>query len=357
MDNRLNQHWDACIVGNGISSLWLFALLSNRGLKTLWVSSEAPCDSARAFLQRGWLWNVSPETAAAIAAELRPGTEFLPFESAYYDAKTSKRIRRLGEIKHEWGEHEAAYFEALMASNGGGSQLDLWDLNMAAAAVARDSVRLEGWPVTEIRTAQKEGERKVDAIVLASLPPAGDVYTIHANQFFFGDYAGFLPSLVSEKSDAEVLASALKGKASSAGFGLHLIHKPLGAVLQQTLIVPLVANPSDKSTLSHLTGRFLASGAAHLESFWIGFLSSEEVEDNNEILKKIKLAKRAAGRAIPGFAASVVKESVTFEPRMFAVDLLKARKNVALGAKLFTDQFGPEAAIRGLLKILPESRC
>ncbi len=356
MDNRLTQHWDACIVGNGISSLWLFTLLSNRGLKTLWASSEAPCDSCRAFLQRGWLWNVSAEAACAIAAQLRSGTGFLPFESAYYDAKTSKRIRRLGEIRHEWGNHEAAYFEALMAANSSGSQLDLWNLNGGAAVTARDSLRLEGWPVTEIRTTQKEGEQKVDAVVLTSVPD-GDVHPIHADQFFFGDYEVFLPSLVSEKSDAEVLASALKGKASSAGFGLHLIHKPLDAALQQTLIVPLVANPSDKSTLSHLAGRFLPSGAARLESFWIGFLSSEEVEDNNEILKKIKLAKRAVDRAIPGFAASVVKESVTFEPRMFAVDLLKARKNAALGAKLFTDQFGPEAAIRRLLEILPEARC
>ncbi len=83
------------------------------------------------------------------------------------------------------------------------------------------------------------------------------------------------------------------------------------------LVVPVIAS-AEKQDRSHVVGRFFKNPLTQeLESYWISLLSDDQVEDNNEILKKIKQAKRAIERALPGFVESIVSESVGFEPRLF----------------------------------------
>ena len=119
------------------------------------------------------------------------------------------------------------------------------------------------------------------------------------------------------------------------------------------MTLPLVVNP-EKDEGAHVVGRFTRAQpeVAALESLWIGFLSDEELEDNNEILKRIKQAKRAVERAVPGFMASITREAVTFEPRMRAADLVRNRKSEVLGAALLSDHYGPGAAVDAIQRVL-----
>ena len=206
-------------------------------------------------------------------------------------------------------------------------------------------MRVQGWPVLELKT----DNDKVSVVVLAGLKP-GDSVEVKASEFFVCDFDENVASLVKDEKLAERLGGALKGRAYRAGFGLRLWHKELAGAVSQTAIVPLVVSP-EKDAGSHLVGRFV-SREGGLESLWMGFLTDEEIEDNNEILKKIKQAKRAIDRAIPGFSESITREAVSFEPRMRATSLVKRRREKALGTVLVTDQFGPEAAADTFRKVV-----
>jgi hypothetical protein len=287
-----------------------------------------------------------------------------PFELVYFDARSTRRFRKLGEVKPLFGGHEAEYFESLVAESEPGASVDMWDWHsrlfsfydssqvQGRAAVELFSaprfVRAQGWPVLELLT----NHGKLSGVSLAGFSP-GESIVIHASKFFLGDYGESLSTLIKDQEDAQVLATALKGRAYRAGFGLRLFHKELASALSQTMVVPLLVNPTEKEASSHLAGRFIRKPSG-LESLWVGLLTDEELEDNNEILKKIKQAKRAVERAVPGFSESIQREAVTFEPRMRAVNIAKAPKTEALGAGLVSDHFGSRLAVEGVNRIMSE---
>jgi hypothetical protein len=137
---------------------------------------------------------------------------------------------------------------------------------------------------------------------------------------------------------------------------LHFWHKPgFNPLENTTAIIPLLVNPGENSRKSHVAGRFRAYTNGS-QSFWIGFLADEEVEDNNEVLRKIKLAKRAIDRALPGFTDSIEKESICFEPRMIKNGPAhqKAHQEPVLGAQLITDCNGLQAVVDNIQRLLTE---
>lgn len=325
------------------------------------------------MLQHAWLWGLKEGTAKFLSAHLQgfEASETVPsFESIYFDARSSKRFRRFGEAKQEWGPHEKEFFtkQAEVFTGGGEGEArvaDLWDWHSRLHAFHDTGeasgptqvelfneprfVRVQGWPLLEL----KATDGKITSAILAGrkVGKKHPEIEISASKFFLGDFDEHFPSLIQNKDAADELAGALKGRSYRAGFGLRLWHKQLGSYPVQTAVIPLVANPSDKDAISHVTGRFNETERG-LESYWIGFLNDEELEDNNEILKKIKQTKRAIDKAIPGFADSIAREAVTFEPRMRAEDLVKKRKTEALGAVLISDHYGTEKAAETIKRVL-----
>lgn len=382
--NLQGTHWDCCVVGNGVSALWIAHWLWSSKRSVLWITSEEPYSPSRAMLQHAWLWGLSEDSAKFLTANLKgfdAGDSLPSSESIYYDARSAKRFRRFGEAKQEWGPHEKDFFtkQATVFTGGGegGSRIvDLWDWHARLHAFHDIGqaqgptqielfneprfVRVQGWPVAELKT----GGGRVTGVVLAGRKVGSKKQPeieLSATSFYLGDFDEFLPGLIrkseqaegahDEKADSDALAGAIKGRSYRTGFGLRLWHKPLGSFPVQTAIIPLVANPSDKDAISHVTGRFIQTEKG-LESYWVGFLNDEELEDNNEILKKIKLAKRAVERAIPGFSESITREAVSFEPRMRAEALVKKRATEALGAVLISDHYGTEVAADTVVRIL-----
>jgi hypothetical protein len=394
------EQWDCCVVGNGVSALWLAHRLWSAHKSVVWITAEEPHSPSRAFLRHAWLWGVKPATAAGVMAEvsgfnaagsavdsMTSSDALAPFETVYYDARGTKRLRKLSETKHEWGEHEKEYFEHLIqlvaaantpvavTDDASAPQteaptglLDFWNWHQrlysfhegdapqgpAQIEIFKEPrfVRVQGWPIAEIGT--ENG--KVISVALGG-HKKGRNTVIRAGKFYFGDYEQPLAKLIKDETCSEQLGAALKGRTYRPGFGFQVRHKNLGSFPTQTVIVPLTVNPGENSA-SHVIGRFVNTDRG-LESFWTGFLTDAEVEDNNEILKKIKQAKRAIERAIPGFTASVEREAVTFESRMWAQDLVKKRKLEALGAGLVSDVHGPEVAaemLKRALGVTPEKR-
>lgn len=371
-----NTKWDCCLVGNGAAALWMSHWLWSNKKSVLWITTEEPYSSERALLQHGWLWGLKPEHAALLRENLRgfgvthdealagSGLDPAVFEVIYYDARSSKRFRRFGDAKQEFGAHEKEYFTALGESVAKGgpdspeSYVDFWNWHAKLHRFHDQGpahgptkvelfseprfVRLQNWPILELKTTAG----KLSGVVLAGRGS----FEITATEFYLADFDEPLQTLVKNHDDSEQLAAALKGKTFRAGFGLRLAHKPeFLSYPSQTAVVPLVVNP-EKDQGSHVVGRFFKREEG-VESFWMGFLTDEELEDNNEILKKIKQAKRAIDRAIAGFSESIARETVSFEPRLRALDLVKTRRSRVLGANLLSDHYGPEAAAESVKHI------
>lgn len=362
--------WDCCVIGNGVSSLWASHWLWSSKKNVLWITSEEPYSSERALLQHGWMWGADPKKSLLLTQTLhgfQSDSDLPAYETAYFDAKSSKRFRRWGESKQVWGEQEKNYFEHEPLKPSAEQNLnDLWfwhkrlhqfhdpgaSYGPKLFSLFQDPrfVRLQNWPVLEIKTQEK----KVSSVVLSGLKPDRS-FEIKAKKFYLGDYDESLSGLIKDSTDAESLSHALKGRMYRPGFGLKLWHRELSNALNQTVAFPLVVNPSEKSAWSHVVGRFV-SGPEGLQSYWISFLNDEEVEDNNEILKKIKLAKRAIDRSLPGFADSIKREAVTFEPRMRATVSSKKIMHHVLGAHLLTDHYGLEMALDNMLDIFGDEK-
>ncbi|MEW6057775.1 MAG: hypothetical protein AB1540_14280 [Bdellovibrionota bacterium] len=362
-----NTEWDCCVVGNGVAALWVAHWMWSSKKSVLWITSEEPYGPERAMLQHGWAWGIDRLSADALVQELQGfenSMDLSPLEVVYFDARSSKRFRRFGEAKQEWGAHEKEYFNKLASQVAGDSneKLDLWAWHSKLCAFHETGassgpttvelfkeprfVRVQGWPLIELKTQDK----KITSAVLSGFK-ASQPKEIRARQFFLSDFDEYLPGLIKDADDSQTLATALKGRAYRAGFGLKLWHKDLESSLQQTAVVPLLVNPAEKEGASHVLGRFLRQDSESLQSVWVGLLTDEEVEDNNEILKKIKQTKRAVERAIPGFVGSITREAVTFEPRMLATDLVKNRKDAALGAVLLSDHNGSERTAESVVRV------
>ena len=329
------RKFDACIFGNGAAALWSAQWLTRQGLSVAWVASENPRASENTLLQHAWLGAVSDQSAHFLENELGFTPSAL-FDAAYFDAKSSKRLRRLNEVKPEYGAHEKDFFENYAFSN----TMDLWNFSIETPNGV-EMFFTQNNPVLEIKTS----DQNVSAVVLAAREEAIE---IQATNFFFADFEDSFASLIKNEEDAKIMSTAMKGKEYLSGFGLHFWHGELTTRVEQTVILPLIGNPSKKEDVSHLAGSFRGD-----ESFWVGFVTADELEDNNEILRKIKLAKRAIERVLVGFNDSIQREAVTFEMRMFATEAqskgkAKKRQWKALGAYLLSDYFGADTAIEVL---------
>jgi hypothetical protein len=358
--------WDCCVIGKGISSLWFSHRFWSQKKNVLWITSDEPYSSERALLQHAWLWGAGEHTANQLTAALRgfSSEAALPaFETAVFDARASKRFRRWSEVKKNWGEHEKDFFSQEPfdgPENSVRGTHDLWAwqnrLHQFHDSGASHGpkllslfhepkfVRLQSWPVLELKT----DAGKLCSVVLSGLK-MDHSFEISAEHFILGDSDDSMAAWIKNSQDQELLSMALKGRIYRPGVGIKLWHSDLPTAVSQTLVVPLVANPSDKNSVSHVVGRFVSTDAG-MQSHWISFLSDEDVEDNNEILKKIKLCKRALDRCLPGFMNSIQKESVSFEPRMRAELPKKRPVREVLGATLVTDSFGMSFAVRDFLE-------
>lgn len=361
-----SRHWDACVVGDGASALWTAHGLHASGKSVLWITNEEPGSVARLLAKHGWIWNMPPAAATELRSLLGIEGGFdepAPFEAVYYDAKSSKRFKALKNAKVDWGDHEVPWLPSLF-EDAGGENAPV-DATAAHRLIWRRYAALEGVTACDAGTPSalfevsaepafviarsflviglKSEEGRVSAIELATTG-SKKTFELKADAFVLGDRGV-------EHLPEEAHKAAVKGRSYRAGFSLEFRHKAGCPILEQTAIVPLVVNPSKKGLGSHVVGRFI-EGEGDIESAWFGLLTDEELEDNNEILKKIKSAKKAIDRALPGFLASIEHESFTFEPQMCARDLVKKRPGRVLEAALVTDLLGPAAAVKRVREVL-----
>lgn len=355
--------WDCCVIGDGVLPLWVAHWLWSNKRSVLWISSESSHGPERAFLKHAWLWAATAGETALLSPHFR-GLDLPlsqePIQLVYYDARSSKRFKPFHDMKIQWEPHEKDFLSALQ--NEAIAAFDLWDWHQRLHSFYSSEktieffhdplfVKIQGFPLLELKLNENsKGQNQLSQCVIGGLNKNKAFHqSFKANKFYLGDYPESLAGLIA--NEAESFSQAVKGRAYRAGFGVKFSHHPKSVEPKnQTMIVPLTVHGST----SHMIGRFHES-EDRLDSHWCGFLTDEELEDNHEILKKIKQAKRAIERAIPGFVDSIQKESVTFEPKMFAMDLVKKRKNQWLNAELFTDHFGLSTAIERFKQIVQSS--
>ncbi len=353
----MEKQWDCCVVGNTVSALWLSHWFWSRGKTVAWVSDGRPLSPSQAMLQSGWLWALPEENVNSLTKFLHglhgiQNVLSLPdkyFELVYFDARSSRRFRKIEEVEIEWGEHEKKYFEEkqILCKT---LSLDLWawhnDLQTFHSSQESPHKSFQGYSVLELETKNK----KLNKIRLTQLR-SSNTLCLEANDFFLCDDEEYWPSLLKNLDESRVLAQAYKGFHYQGGFGLQFLHKNFNFNISQVAILPLVINPSEKTSISHIIGRFVRAASGETHSYWVGLLKDEELEDNPEILKKIKLAKKALDRAFMGFSESIQKEVVSFEPQMRVFSHPKNPPLETLGSSIITDKMGELHCFSSLKKI------
>ncbi len=366
------QPWDVCVLGDGASALWAAHAAHRAGQSVLWVTDEEPGSFARSLARHGWAGQVSTEGTAVLrdllGLSLPEGAQETAFQAVYFDARNTRRFKPFAESRPEWGEHEAA-LPALL--KGGEGTLDLETLHdtvvgaysgeaLGAAATPGgiQAIQLKDEPAFIIvRGALLLGlqveEGQFTAADLAN-PATKKTLTVKARAFILGDRGEPYDHLVKDQATADLLRAAQKGKSFRAGYSLQFRHRDFASALTPglTVVVPLVANPSKKGAGAHVIGRFLKPAEDRLESVWFGLLPDDDLEDNNEILKRMRSAQRALDKALPGFSESVIDEVLHFEPRMLATDLVSKRHHRVLNAGVVTDVFGPMGAVERVREAL-----
>jgi hypothetical protein len=354
MAELINTHWDVCIVGDGAAALWTAYGLSRGGQqKVLWVTNDELGTASRMVAKHAWAGPVSQVTATAMNRIL--GTENSenndqPLNVFYFDAKSSKRFKPIQESKPQWGDHELPWLKDLL--KGAGVGVDISGLQdricQQVAAGGSHVVLARSYLIIGFNT-ENSDESRITSLLLAQ-PGDKEAFAVKAKRFVLAELgAESYRDLVANENAADLLSAAQKGKSYRAGYSLHFRHSDLGSLIENaTLVVPLVANPSKKGEGAHVVGRFFRNDGGQWASVWFGLVADEELDDNNEILKKMKASKRVIDKALPGFLDSVVSEAMQFEPQMMAMDLLKERPSQVMNVAVVGDALGVDAALRGV---------
>lgn len=344
--------WDACVIGNGMSSRLLCQYLLSQNKSVLWITSDKDANPKRALLQHAWFWSADAQSATWFTQKFNlnetQNFENSKFEEAYYDAKHTRRLKKMNEVNPEFGPHEKDYFESIMKDSES-NYVNLWKVAdhifNTNTFVENENFQIIELPIHELKISGDIETAKISSVIIA------DDREFFASEFILGDYDQNFSQLIKDEKASEAIALASKGKVYHAGFGLHFKHKNFDQAIEQVMIVPMTVNPTDSKSISHLAGKFYQDQNGELFSMWIGFLNDQELEDNNEILKKMKHSKRAIERAIPGFSESIVNESITFEPHMRATMKRKNKHKKVLGATFISDTLGPQDVIGAMQSI------
>ncbi len=381
--------WDVCVVGDGAAALWTAHAMHLKGKSVLWVTNDELSSAPRMLAKHAWcgalakaatsdlislldsaeeaVAEATEETAAENTTEETTEPAFPPFQAFYFDAKASKRFKPIAQSKPDWGTHELPWLTHILTPSHDAIDFMSWQneltsryrVGTATAEGTLYQIATEPTPFYIVRgllvIGLQAAQDKITAIDVA-LPGDKATFAVKAGQFVLAEIGGeSYAELAANTSASELLKSAQKGKSYRAGFSLHFKHSHLpSAIVGGALVVPLVAHPSKKGAGSHVVGRFFESDSdpSVMESVWFGLVDDEEVADNNEILKKMKAAKRVIDKTLPGFLDSVQFESMQFEPQMVAVDLIKKRPNQVLNALIVTDDLGSDAALKTVSRAL-----
>ena len=121
--------WDACVIGNGMSSRLLCQYLLSQNKSVLWITSDKESNPMRALLQHAWFWSTDIESANWFSQKFSSHENFenSKFEEAYYDAKHSRRLKKMIEVKPEFGPHEKDYFESVIKETES-NHVSLWNV-------------------------------------------------------------------------------------------------------------------------------------------------------------------------------------------------------------------------------------
>lgn len=375
--------WDYCLIGNGVSALWALALLKKQGRSVLWVTSDSPMTASRAVMKSGWLWTLDQEKAQKLVElVLSESPTFDGVKPLYFDARSSKRYRNVDGAKIDWGRHEVSTLESLITHvNQASSAVDISPIHSLILSELGIELSEESTGPLRVlsespRIVQAQSSLLVEMKITSGAKPQVDSLefalgakpgspaekmSVKADHFILGDFEDHFSTLVTDKDQAALLAAPWRGRALLPGFGLKFEHQaPVDgdtSWLETLQLIPLIANPAKKGAGSHIVGRFWKESrgeATYWESSWFGFLTEEELEDNNEILKKMKASRRVLERTIPGFEGSVISETMSFEPQMCAIGDISKRTKLALGALVISDAYGAEGCLSYLQNIAKE---
>lgn len=314
-----NAEFDVCILGNGISPFWTYLALAKKNYRVLWIHHDPIISSERSFFQNANNWEVSEDRMVQLANLVDcpfdiNHPESVSFGTVYYDAKHSKRLRSLAEVKPEYAPHEMDYYSCL--NSNAVNMVNAWAwhqkcVNEHENLEFNNSFELQQTSIIEINI-EKDSICSVD---LGLFINGKKISTqIKAKAFVISENDSSFSEFILNEEHARKYLRANKGLHPIPGFGVKYEHKSFDAIIQQNVIVPMLVNPTKKEDQSHVLGRFNLDKKS---STWFGFLTQSELEDNHEILKKMKSLKRILDRTFAGFADSVTRESYTFEEKLW----------------------------------------
>lgn len=137
------------------------------------------------------------------------------------------------------------------------------------------------------------------------------------------------------------------------GVVLEFAHDRVISDFSETLLLPLPAG--DKEERRYVVGAFLSNRDSSLApenaqlSSWIFPVSTEIYEDNHELMKRIRAARRALEKAFPAFQSSIRFERVQVLPHTVNLPKRKSKQKSAdtepfSNLFLLADWAAPEAA-------------
>jgi hypothetical protein len=346
------REYDFCIIGDTISSDFLSHILSKKGFKVLRINTFGRHDTILGTYHHAWLWNVKKEAAKELQNYICFSEK--SFEYAYFDAKNSKCFKSIFQIKNEiFGDHEKAYFNQFLEQDlvDISDSIEHLDISLCDAidGVQVSQFLFEDKKILglELARVEKSSTKKSQFKTLKATVYAKN--WIVTNPYELYEY-------VTEENLKNDFQQEIKFKKYLSGFGVHFVHDEtkLNHFIEQKICVPMTVNPQKLSLSSHLTGFFKKTDTHKIESVWVSFFTEEELQDNNEILKKVKNIKKALDRAVMNFSDSILKESVAVNLRFFTEKQNEARNNNYLNLYFISDDAGPEKVIKKILDFLKE---
>ncbi len=170
-------------------------------------------------------------------------------------------------------------------------------------------------------------------------------------QFYFCDSLNELKAIPKLLTVLKHQMGNVKSSKMMSALQVVFTHRePLNQAIETGLVIPLNRDAGDAFDRDAL-GYFLEP----LKSVWTVFLRPEEIEENHEIMKKLRKMKQALNRAFDGpdflpagtkeFTDTVQSEQVHFEEAFIAVEGSFKESKANRDFVLLTDAFGLTAAL------------
>lgn len=349
------------IVGDGWSALGSAGFLAQAGVQVSWIAGSgarliAPLPALEAG-EGSSAWKALVQRLGIEAGELQSGSYLREFRNRAFREPTwvkapTPESRREARDEVLWSPETrmSGVFEARFDL----SLMEVEERIRAQLAEMPHIQRIEGVPVQAIRTEKPSESGTVLTVIL------GNGTEIVCDQVIYADRWSTLIQIEGLPKNLGFLRQREPTSVLQAVFTHSVAIKP---GVMEGFYAPVHREAGEESQ-RHVWGYFTSEGT---RSIWSLVLSSNEIEDNHEIAKKLRRMKQALDKMFgegflpegqKDFVSTVQSETVRFEEGVLygkgeiPVEPITVPK--LPGIAFLTDGYGPSAAMRQVAALLGE---